>query len=91
LDFRKAGFSLLGDLLGRLSERLLWRVRETQDSWLIFRDNLLKAQNLSIVMFRKSSKRGRRPAWISKELLTELKHKKEVQRKWKQQWAAQEE
>lgn len=42
-------------------------------------------------MFRKSSKHGRRPAWVSEELLAELKHKKEVQRKWKQSWATHEE
>lgn len=90
LDFKKAGFGLLGDLLGRLNGRLPWRVKGMQDSWLIFKDNLLKAQNQSVAMFRKSSNHGRKPAWVSKELLIELKHKKEVQRKWKQQWATQE-
>lgn len=58
---------------------------------MILKDNLLKAQKQSIAMFRKSSNHGRRPAWISEELLIELKRQKEVQRKWKQQWATQEE
>lgn len=74
LDFRKTSFGLCGDLLGRLNGRLLWRVKGTQDSWSILKDNLLKAQNQSIAMFRKSSKRGSRPAWINEELLTELKY-----------------
>lgn len=70
LDFKKAGFGLLGDLLGRLNGRLPWRVKGMQDSWLIFKDNLLKAQNQSVAMFRKSSNHGRKPAWVSKELLS---------------------
>lgn len=90
MDFRKAGFGLLGDLLGRLSGRLPCRVKGARDSWWIFKDNLLKAQNQSIAVFRKSSKHGRRPAWISEELFMELKHKKKVQRKWKQLRATQE-
>lgn len=74
LDFRKTNFGLCRDLLGRLNGRLLWRVKGTQDSWSILKDNLLKAQNQSIAMFRKSSKHGSRPAWINEELLTELKY-----------------
>ncbi|KAK4827964.1 hypothetical protein QYF61_022666 [Mycteria americana] len=34
-------------------------------------------------MCRKSSKHGNRPAWVNMELLTELKHEKEVHRRWK--------
>ena len=35
-------------------------------------------------MSRKSGKNARRPAWMSKELLAKLKHKKEACRGWKQ-------
>ncbi|CAM4668918.1 unnamed protein product [Lepidochelys kempii] len=34
-------------------------------------------------MCRKNSKYGRRPAWLSSEILADLKHKKEAYKKWK--------
>jgi len=40
--------------------------------------DLLQTQVRSILTNRKSSKDGRRPAWVYKELLIELQHKKEV-------------
>ena len=35
-------------------------------------------------MRKKSGKEGRRPAWLSKDLLVKLKHKREMHRQWKQ-------
>jgi len=40
---------------------------------------------------KKSSKRGRRPAWLSKELLAELKWKRKIYRMWKERQATWEE
>lgn len=40
---------------------------------------------------RKSSKNGRRPVWMKKEHLAELKWGKEAQSRWKQEQATQEE
>ena len=40
---------------------------------------------------RKSGKNARRPAWMNKELLDKLKHKKEAYRGWKQGQVAWEE
>ena len=45
---------------------------------------LLHAREWTIPMCRKSSKGGRRHAWLNKELLTKLKHKKEAYKKWKE-------
>lgn len=42
---------------------------------MIFKDHL-QAQELSILMSRKSSEGGRRPVQMNKELLTKLRHKK---------------
>lgn len=42
-----------------------------------FRDHLLRAQECSISMSRKSSKGSRRPALKNKLLLTKLKHKRQ--------------
>ena len=55
-----------------------------QKSWLVFKDHLLQTQELSILAKRKWGKTTRRPAWMSKELLDKLKHKKEAYRVWKQ-------
>lgn len=40
-------------------------------------------------MCRKPSKSGRRPAWISKDLQTKLRHKKEAYKRWKQERVSQ--
>lgn len=62
-----------------------------KESWLIFVDQLFQAQEQSILKHRKSSKSGRRPAQISKELLTKFRHQKEAHKRWKKVQVAQEE
>lgn len=47
-----------------------------QESWLIFKENFLRAQEQTILLYRKTGNSGRRPAWLSQELLNELKHTK---------------
>ncbi|KAK4806903.1 LOW QUALITY PROTEIN: hypothetical protein QYF61_012624 [Mycteria americana] len=47
-------------------------------------ENQTRTQELSIPMCKKSGKEGRRPAWLSKDLLVKLKCKKEMHRQWKQ-------
>ncbi|KFP38997.1 hypothetical protein N324_03101, partial [Chlamydotis macqueenii] len=84
LNFRRADFGLFGDLLGKvLWDKALDR-REAQESWLIFKDHLLQAQERCIPTKRKSGKNARRPAWMNKELSDQLKNKKEAYRGWKQ-------
>lgn len=59
-DFRKADFNLFRDLLGIISHVIHpWRERVVQDSWMIFKDHLLKAQERSILTSRISSKNDR--------------------------------
>lgn len=71
-------FSLFRDLLVRVPwDTGLERKGIEERSW-IFKDYFLQAQELSILFCWKSSKADRRPAWISKELLTKIKHKTEV-------------
>ncbi|NWI48515.1 RTXE polymerase, partial [Picathartes gymnocephalus] len=55
-----------------------------QEGWTYFKQELLKAQELAVPMCRKGSWRGRRPAWMNKELLKELGEKKRVYRLWKE-------
>lgn len=47
-----------------------------QESWLVFKNNLFKAQEQSIPTCRKRSNRGRRPAQKNKEFLTKLNAKR---------------
>ncbi|GAB0204901.1 hypothetical protein GRJ2_002955700 [Grus japonensis] len=51
----------------------------------ILKDHILQSQKWSIPSSRKSSKGGRRPARMGKELLTDPEHKMEVYKKWMQQ------
>ena len=81
LDFRRADFGLFRDLLGRVPWDTALEGRGAQESWLIFKDHLLQAQESPIPMRRKSGKNARRPAWMNKELLAKLKHKKEAHRR----------
>ncbi|GAB0199978.1 hypothetical protein GRJ2_002463200 [Grus japonensis] len=84
LDFRRADFGLFRDLLGRVPWDKALEGRRAQDSWLIFKGHLLQAQERCIPTKRKSGKNSRRPAWMNKELLGKVKHKKEAYRGWKQ-------
>ena len=51
---------------------------------LLLRHHFLHAQDQCITMSKKSSKGGKRAAWMSKELLAKLKWKGKVYRRWKQ-------
>ncbi|KFV13114.1 hypothetical protein N340_13029, partial [Tauraco erythrolophus] len=91
LDFRRADFGLFRDLLGRVQWDQALKGRGAQESWLIFKDHLLQAQKLCIPTKRKSGRNTRRPAWMNKELLDQLEHKKKAYRGWKQGQVAWEE
>ncbi|KFV17265.1 hypothetical protein N340_13574, partial [Tauraco erythrolophus] len=91
LDFRRADFGLFRDLLGRVQWDEALEGRGAQESWLIFKDHLLQAQEQCIPTKRKSSRNTRRPAWMNKELLNQTGHKKRAYRGWKQGQVAWEE
>ncbi|PKU36537.1 glycerol kinase [Limosa lapponica baueri] len=48
LDFMRADFDLLRDLLGRVTWEKVLEGRGAQGSWLVFKDHLLQAQELCI-------------------------------------------
>ncbi|GAB0208353.1 mitochondrial enolase superfamily member 1 [Grus japonensis] len=91
LDFRRAGFGLFRDLLGRIPWDKALEGRGAQDSWLIFKGHLLQAQERCIPTKRKSGKNTKRPLWMNKEILAKYNHKKEAYRGWKQGQVAWEE
>lgn len=78
LDFRRGDFNVFTYLLGRI----LWDTglerRGIQESLSIFKDHLVQAQESSIPTSRNANKCSRKPAWMNKELLIELRHKKEA-------------
>lgn len=79
-------------LLGRVPWEAAMKGKGAQESWLIFKENLLRAQDQTILLYRKTGNSGRRPAWLSQEILNELKHtKKGVYKEWKQREAMKEE
>ena len=61
LDFRRADIGLFRDLLGRVAWDKALEGRGAQESWLIYKDQLLQAQERYISTKRKSSKNARRP------------------------------
>ncbi|CAM4559525.1 unnamed protein product [Lepidochelys olivacea] len=83
LDFRKADFDSLRELMGKIPWENNMRGKGVQESWLYFKESLLRLQGQTIPMCRKNSKYGRRPAWLNNEILADLKHKKEAYKKWK--------
>ncbi|GAB0206807.1 hypothetical protein GRJ2_003146300 [Grus japonensis] len=91
LDFRRADFGLFGDLLGRMPSDKALEKRGAQDSWLVFKGHLLRAQERCIPTRRKSGKNTKKPPWMNKEVLGKVKHKKEAYRGWKQGQVAWEE
>jgi len=91
LNFSRVDFGLFRDLLGRVPWDQALEGGRAQESWLIFKDQLLQARDRSVPTKRRSGKNVRRPAWMNKELLDKLRHKKEAYREWKQEQVAWEE
>ncbi|CAM4681894.1 unnamed protein product [Lepidochelys kempii] len=83
LDFRKADFDFLRELMGKIPWENNMRGKRVQESWLYFKESLLRLQGQSILMCRKNSKYGRQSAWLNSEILADLKYKKEAYKKWK--------
>ncbi|KAK4821003.1 hypothetical protein QYF61_010734 [Mycteria americana] len=82
LNFRKANFQLFKELVSRTPWETVFRDRGAQQSWQIFKDAFHKAQELLVPRCRKSGKEGKRPAWLSRDVLVKLK--RELHRQWKQ-------
>ena len=59
--------------------------------WSVVKNHLTKAQEQVVPLCLKLRKRGRRPAWLNRELLMELRGKKKLYDFWKQGQGLQEE
>lgn len=82
-DFKIANFDLFKDLLGGISWVRGLEVGGSLRELVNIQAPLLQIQDWCILVNKKSSKGGRRSAWISKKLLDKLKQKKEFYGMWK--------
>jgi len=84
LDLRRANFGLFKELLAGIPWARALKGRGVQECWSLFKHHFLHVQDQCIPLRKKSRKGGRRPAWISKELLVELRWKRKVYGMWKE-------
>ncbi|KFZ63214.1 hypothetical protein N338_03891, partial [Podiceps cristatus] len=84
LNLRKAKFQLFKELVDRTPWETALRDKGAEQSWQIFKDAFHSAQELSIPRCKKSGKKGKRLAWLSRDLWLKLKEKKEIHKQWKQ-------
>ncbi|KAK4813319.1 hypothetical protein QYF61_026482 [Mycteria americana] len=90
LDFRRADFSLFRRLVDRVPWEAALMGKGVQEGWTFFKEEVLKAQERAVPRCRKTSRRGRRPAWLTRELWLELRRKRRVYDLWKNGRATQE-
>ncbi|KFR11850.1 hypothetical protein N306_05276, partial [Opisthocomus hoazin] len=91
LNFRKANFQLFKELVSRTPWETVLRDKDAEQSWQVVKDAFHRAQELSVPRCKKSGKEGKRPAWLSPDLLVKLKGKRELHKQWKQGLASWEE
>ncbi|KAK4808570.1 LOW QUALITY PROTEIN: hypothetical protein QYF61_009873 [Mycteria americana] len=91
MGFWRAGFDLFGTLVERVPWETVVKGKKVQEGWAFFKKEVLKAQEQAVPMCRKTNQRGRRPAWLNRELLLGLWKKRRVYRFWKKGQATQEE
>jgi len=84
LDLRRTNFALFKELLGGIPWARALEGRGVHECWLLFKHHFLHVQERCIPLRKKWRKGGRRPAWMSKELLAELRWKRKVHGNWKE-------
>ncbi|GAB0203202.1 hypothetical protein GRJ2_002785800 [Grus japonensis] len=90
LDMGRADFRLLRELVSQVPWETALEGIGVHQCWSLFKGHLLRAQEQVIPKCRKSSRQGRRPAWLNRDLLLELRRKKKVYACWKQGQAMRE-
>ncbi|KAK4823954.1 LOW QUALITY PROTEIN: hypothetical protein QYF61_008340 [Mycteria americana] len=90
LDFHRADFGLFRRLVDRVPWQAALMGKGVQEGWTFFKEEVLKAQEQAVPRCRKTSRRGRRPGWLTRELWLELRKKRRVYDHWKKGQATQE-
>lgn len=80
---RTLNFRLFKELLNEISQKEGVKKRLEQ-SRLLLKCALLRAQEFPVSTCRKSSRRGRKQAWFGKDLLVKLREKKSKYKQWKE-------
>lgn len=83
LNFRRVNFQLFKELVDGIPWEL--RDRGTKQSWKLYKEAFHRVQELSILLYKKSNREGRKLAWLSKGLPDKLRCKKKIRRQWKQE------
>ncbi|RMC21758.1 hypothetical protein DUI87_02627 [Hirundo rustica rustica] len=78
LDFQRADFGLFKRLIQRVPWETVLENKGVQERWVCFKTEILRAQEQTVPVCRKMSRRGKRPVWMSNEVLKELRNKKDV-------------
>ncbi|NWZ98260.1 PO11 protein, partial [Nesospiza acunhae] len=82
--FRRADFGLFRRLLQRVPWEAALKNKGVQESWACLKTEILRAQEQTVPVCRKTSQRGKRPAWLGKEVLEKLRNKKRMYQHWKE-------
>ncbi|RMB88011.1 hypothetical protein DUI87_35598 [Hirundo rustica rustica] len=83
LYFRRADFGLFRRLIQSIPWEAALKNKGVQESWACLKTEILRAQEQTVPVCRKVSRRGKPPAWMSKEVLEELRNKKRMYQLWK--------
>lgn len=74
----------------RIPWEALLKGRGVQERWTLLKDELLTAQEYAVPMCWKMSQKGRRTAWLNRDLWLELGKKKKNYEMWKKERTTQE-
>ena len=77
-DFKRANFKLLRELVSSVPWESAFEGLGVHECWSVLKNRLLEAEEQAIPLCCKSSKQGRRPAWLNREIPVDLKRKKEI-------------
>ncbi|RMC21953.1 hypothetical protein DUI87_02824 [Hirundo rustica rustica] len=90
LDFRRADFGLFKRLIQRVPWETVLENKGVQERWVCFKTEILRAQEQTVPVCQKMSRRGKRPVWMSNEVLKELRNKKKMYHLFKEGLISQE-
>ena len=68
LDFQRVDFELFRRQVGGVPWESVLESKGVQDGWLLFKKEVLKAQEQAVPLSRKISRQGRKPAWMNRIL-----------------------
>lgn len=83
LDFRRADFGKFREILSMIPWAGILKEKGVNEGWEFLKSEILKAQLKTVPMRRKSKRSLKKPEWMSTELSTEIRSKRDMYRKWK--------